>query len=587
MIASLVFLAGSALGGLAFFPREKNNAVWALLCGSALGLAAVFFTSLALGLNALSVGLAGLFGLAFFVFVHWKDGIWFSLEKPALWVLVAALVFFSLAAFSLFRIEDVPRGVRIDFGFHQSIATSMAEGNFSPEHPLLSGEPLRYYYLPHLFSAALMAGGLDVQWATWIPFVLWNASLCAGIFLLARHLAGSGKVAAVAVLLFLLNGTFAFVPYLQTHDVEGQFGAFLQDPGFLSDYRESGYPFENNLVAQSFFTRSFPLGFGLLVLLVFGLLEKWDLKKLGVLAGLLPLIHLPSFGLWVLFAASYAMAFDRSKTWLSHFGILAVLAAPALFFLAGSHASSTIRMHWGWMAPDATPTGWLVFWLGNIGLYAALAALAAVRKPDSTLTKMTVAAFPAFAIGNAVLLAPNAWDNIKMFLLLFLFLAVGAAVALSEMWRKSALFKAVALALVAVMTFTGLLHAASIMSHRDEVLYPANDWAACQWLQDHAPADALLLTDGTHTCAFALAGLRVVVGPNEWLDNHGLDYRRQLRDNDAMLAGDCALLSRYNVTYFYDGGYLGRGAAINRAFWETQEKVYEKQGVTIYTPVCR
>lgn len=585
MIAALVFLAGVLFAGLACLGKEKNNVVWAPFAGSALSLAIVYISSLFLGLNAFSVAFAGAAGLAFFVLVNWQSGVRVSVEKPVLLVLAVSALFFFLAAVSLFRIEDLPRGVRIDFGFHQGIVTSMANGNFPPENPLLAGEPLKYYFLPHLFSAALMVGGFDVQWATWIPFVLWNAALVGGIFLLARKLADSNKAAALAVFLFFLNGTFAFIPYFQTHDVLNNASEFFQNPGFLSDYRTAGFPFENNLVAQSFFTRSFPLGFGLLVLLVFGLFEKWKLKKLGILAGLLPMIHLPSFGLWVLFAAAYAALFDRRKEWLEHFGIAAVVAAPAVLFLLGSPVTAVFRLHVGWMAQDASLLGLVVFWLGNIGLYAALCALM-ILKGNKMLRNITVAALPAFIIGNVFLFAPNPWDNIKLFLLFFLFLAIGAANALIDLWKKGVAFKTAAFALIVLMTLSGFLHAASIFAHRGDAIYPSNDWQACRWLDQNAPRNALILIDGTHTCAFALVGRKVVVGPKEWLDNHGLNYSKQLEENNAMLAGDCKLLKRYGVDLFYDGGYLGRGASVNRGFWQAQPILYEKQGVTIYRAAC-
>jgi len=585
MIPAIVFLAACFLAGLAFFGREKNNPIWAILGGSAIGVSVLGVLAWFLGINEASVVLAAAILLGVFFWRHRGKAVRLDVEKPVAAIFILGLLLFFLAAVALFRIEDVPRGVRIDFGFHQSIATSMANGNFPPEHPLFAGEPLRYYFLPHLFSAALMVGGLDVQWATWIPFAFWNAALAAAVFLLARKIAGSKSVAALAVLLFFLNGTFAFVPYLQTHDVLGNVGAFLQDPGFLSDYRESGFPFENNLVAQSFFTRSFPLGFGLLVLLLYGLLQGGDMKKTGALAGLLPMIHLPSFGLWVLFAATYAVLFDRRRQWLAHFGIMAVLAAPALVLLLAGTGASGIRLQWGWLAPDASPIGWVLFWAGNIGLFVAACAYG-LRSAKTPLVKLLVAAVPAFLIGNVIQIAPYAWDNIKLFILFFLLLAVGAAMGLAKLWKKGVPAKTAVVALVALMTFTGVLHAASIISHRSDALYPANDWEACQWLDKSVPKGARLLTDGTHTCASALYGRRVVVGPLEWLEHHGLDYRQRLKDNDAMLQGDCPLLGKYGVEYFYDGGFLGRGAALNRTFWQTQPEVYEKQGVAIYRVAC-
>ncbi len=586
MILALLFPAACFLAGLAVLPREKNNVVWAVLAGSGIGVSVLGMLAWFLGLNDASIALACVGLLGFFAWQYQRGPMRLHMDKEVAVAFTLAFIFFFLAATALFRIEDAPRGVRIDFGFHQSIVTSMASGNYPASHPLLAGEPLRYYDLPHLFSASLMVGGLDVTWATWIPFAAWNAALLAGILLLARRLSGSWKIAALATLLFLFNGTFAFVPYLQTHDVLGNMGAFLQDPGFLSDYRDTGFPFENNLVAQAFFTRSFPLGFGLLVLLLVGLLEGWDLRRMGFLAGVLPMIHLPSFGLWVLFAATYAVMFDRRREWLVHFGILAVLSAPALAFLLGGSATSGIRWHFGWMAPDASPLGWVLFWLGNIGLFAILCAYG-LGRDTSPLAKFLLAALPAFVIGNVVLLAPYAWDNIKLFLLFFLLLAVGSAMGLARLWKSSLQSKGLALALLAVMTFSGVLHASSILAHQKDALYPSNDWAACQWMAAQSIAmDGTWLTDGTHTCVSGLLGRRVVVGPLEWLEHHGLDFAQQLSDNDAMLQGDCRLLMQYGVAYFYDGGYLGRGSAVNRTFWDAQPKVYEKQGVTIHQAAC-
>ncbi|MDP2717289.1 MAG: hypothetical protein Q8P02_00950 [Candidatus Micrarchaeota archaeon] len=37
------------------------------------------------------------------------------------------------------------------------------------------------------------------------------------------------------------------------------------------------------------------------------------------------------------------------------------------------------------------------------------------------------------------------------------------------------------------------------------------------------------------------------------------------KDN-AMLAGNCPLLEKNKIAYFYDGGYLGRNAFVNESF---------------------
>lgn len=585
MLAGLLVFSTLAIG-LALFPKEKNNLAWAVPSGSVFAAATLFVVSTALGLNPVSLTLSSALLLAAAMTLHRRNAIRLSLEKDARAVALAGLMFFSLAGYALFHVDDVPRGVRIDFGFHASIASNLAEnGNVPLEHPLFSGAPLHYYYLPHLFSAALSVGGLDLPWALAIPFALWNAALVAGIFLLAEQWFSNKSAAILAVFLFLLNGSFAFVPYLQSHDVLSNFGAFVQDPGFLSDYRFTGFPFENNLVAQLFFTRSFPLGFGLLVLLVYGLKQGWGPKKTGILAGILPLVHLPSFGLWLLFAVPYALFFDRKKHWLTHGLYAGMLATPSLWFLLQGGATQNIRLNAGWMALDATPLGIAMFWLGNIGLFLALAAYA-FSKQKPFVKNALVSSIPAFVLGNLVLVAPNAWDNIKLFLLFFLVVALLAADGLARLWKKGIASWAAVVGLVVLMTFTGVLHAATVFAHTSDEIYPANDWNACQWVKDNLPQEALLLTDGTHSCVSAIQGFPVFLGPLEWIENHGIPYKDQLRENDAMLTGNCALLKQNGVTHFYRGGYLGRNAYVNTTFWDAQEKIFHAQGVTIYRVSC-
>lgn len=572
--------------GLAIFPREKNNGVWAVLAGSAIAAATLFLVSMGLGLNPASLVFSSLLLLAAAGMLHLKNPIRLSLEKDVRILAVLAFAFFLLAGYALFHVDDVPRGVRIDFGFHASMVSGLVQGGEVPmENPLFAGTALRYYYLPQVFMAALDVGGLDLPWAMAVSFALWNAALVTGIFLLARQWFSRKAVAYLAVFLFLMNGSFAFLPYLETHDVVGNLGAFLQDPGFLSDYRSTGFPFENNLVAQLFFTRSFPLGFGILVLLLYGLKEKWDSRKTGVLAGILPLVHLPSFVLWVLFAVTYAAFFDRKRHWLTHAMVALPLAAPGLWFLLESGATQSIRWHAGWMAPDATPWGMLVFWAGNIGLFLVLAAYA-WPKQKTVVQHVFLAGIPAFVLGNAILVAPNPWDNIKLFLLFFLALALLAAEGLAALWQKGMAWKAAAVILVFFMTLTGLLHAETVLAHASDEMYPANDWKACQWAKENLSTRALLLTDGTHTCASAIQGFQVFLGPLEWIENHGIAYENQLAENNAMLAGDCQALKENGATHFYRGGYLGRNAWVNQSFWNAQEKAYDAQGVAIYKVSC-
>jgi hypothetical protein len=101
-----------------------------------------------------------------------------------------------------------------DTGLHIGIARSFSQGdNFPPALPIFSGETIRYHFGFDFFAGALERLGLPIQWAFNLPGALGFTAIMVMLVELARYLWRSTAVGVVAAVLFVTNGSLAFLRY--------------------------------------------------------------------------------------------------------------------------------------------------------------------------------------------------------------------------------------------------------------------------------------------------------------------------------------------------------------------------------------
>jgi hypothetical protein len=110
-----------------------------------------------------------------------------------------------------------------DLSFHAALATSFAYGeNFPAVYTPLPPEALHYPFMPDFLTAALMSAGLTMRAAmllTAVPLAL----IITGLFYsFALRLARSQRAAALATILFLLNGGLGFLDLLRDWRASGR-----------------------------------------------------------------------------------------------------------------------------------------------------------------------------------------------------------------------------------------------------------------------------------------------------------------------------------------------------------------------------
>ncbi|HLC38076.1 MAG TPA: DUF2298 domain-containing protein, partial [Candidatus Norongarragalinales archaeon] len=535
MLLGILFLFATAFVGFVFSKKlsPENHFAFASPLGILVSTWVVFVISLAIGFTPYSVALSSVIVIAAAWFFHKKIGVKkHFLEKNLLPLAILALVFFAGMNYLMFHYEDGEvRGIRTDFGFHKSIIASLANGNFPPENPLFAGIPLTYYYFLHLFSASLMVGGFSLQFAYILPNVLLNASLVLLLFILFRKMFPEITkkhrwLPYVAIALFLFNGNFAFIPYLQQNPITADnFTDFLKNPNFLYVRYYPDYAFETIVTSTLLFQPTMAFGLALLAVILIGFWEG-QFNRALLLPFLIP-FNLFAFILGITFFIGL-LAFDKrwkNKELQKTLGITLALSAIVLFgtgFLAKTNALSFVRFKLGWMSPAQDLISIVLFWAKNLGIYLVLGAIGyKLAKPK--VKQFFLASTPLFILGNLFIFTPYEWDGMKLFLLFFWLLVVVGSSAISYFSK----YTNTTVLLIALLMVSGVLHGITIAKSISAV-YESKDLAVCTWMKNPIQNDFTTLTDGQHTCLFGINGQPVFLGDLEWIKNHGIPYEKQL-----------------------------------------------------------
>jgi len=322
---------------------------------------------------------------------------------------------------------------------------------------------------------------------------------------------------------------------------------------------------------------------GLTVLLMITKMLANNKRDGGVLIVFLPLFNLFAYVMGLFLLAAYALR-DRKKQSYLILLLAILIALPQALVYLQSREIPSITFKLGWLAPSQDLISILAFWFQNLGIYLILGAIG-YYFASKELRFLFLATTPLFILGNLFIFTPFAWDNIKLFLFFFIVLAILAALALNKIMQRAG--AVVAISLVFFMTLTGILSVWTVATSSNITIYDSFDMKACEWAKENTPPNALFLTDGQHTCMFGVVGKRVFLGDLEWITTHGLNYTKQLEENNKMLAGDCELIKKNKIDYIYLGGYGSRRSFVNETFLnEKAVIVFSQNNRIIYKTNC-
>ena len=673
MLISLLLIATATAGGLpvTYLVDEDAPLMWRLAAGNIIGCAILgtvaFILALAFGLTVVTVVAASAMALLPLLMLRnpvrrkkfyddWsraKSRTQGSSGKKFL--RFAYYTFFFLLFFFFFdrAMLESASGIYTggsqnlgDLPFHLGAIFSFTEiNNFPPVNPSFAGARFSYPFIADLLTACSVKLGASARDALFVQNLAWAFSLLVILERFVLKLTTDKLASRIAPALLFFSGGLGFIWFLSDFWSQGK-GFFDFINALPKDYTIGDqFRWGNSMVVLFMTQRSLLLGMPL-TLLVLGYL--WDrfteqvdaaprvspspllliaphlrVALTGLLAGMLPLIHLHSLAVLFVFGVFLVILRpERWMTWTAFAVGVAVIAVPELVWSVTGSASETAKFfewHFGW---DKGDKNFIWFWFINTGLVipvllAGLYLTAFQPAPVTTPSqgrkgvkkkKVTTESVEAnspftthhspllwfyvpfaflFLVSNAAKLAPWQWDNIKVLIYWFVGSLPFIALAISWAWRRgNGAWKAAAAVCVIVLIASGVLDVWRTAS--GQVNYKVFDKDAVEvasQIRTRTPANALFLNAPTFNTAVVLSGRQSLMRYPGHLGSHGIDYAQRESDVKQIYEGGPgapALMEMYGIQYVLVSPEERSKGAVNDQFFSRYPTAAESGQYRVY-----
>ena len=523
-----------------------------------------------------------------------------------------------------------------DLPLHLSIITSLRDASFPPEYAILPGERLCYPFLGDSLSTTFMLLGLSLRASVVFPGIYMMALVFSGYVLLACRLSGKKKVAALAALLFFINGGLGFLYLVDmqgavlgsagNNELQSAAGLFnrlrlvlegwYQTPANHAEFTTYNLRWSNVIADMMVPQRTTLAGWSLVIPCLYLLYDSLcpedetvprqnDARKLlltGIMAGMLPMVNTHCFlalGLISLGWMLWDLTERRKKIgpalsfWVIYGAAALALALPQLFvwtFRQSVGKSHFLRFGFNWVnGEQGMLDGYFWFYIKNIGLPFLLILLSLLEE-NKKRRFLACGALPVLLAAELFVFQPNVYDNNKLLYIWYMLCAVIAADYAFELFDH--LRGLHSRPVIAVLCAVGFFTSGTLSILRETIgdyrLFDREDVEAAAFVESSTERDAVFLTGTQHSnFVSSLAGRRIVCGPDTWLYYHGFDTDERKADIQRFYADpeeNMDVVEKYGVRYIVSGGerfdYPVNLAGLERIF----EKIYESEdgGIEIF-----
>jgi hypothetical protein len=473
-----------------------------------------------------------------------------------------------------------------DLPFHTAITASFAYGdNFPPQNPAASGIEFSYYYVVDFIAAMFVAAGATLLEGMLLVTLIGGACLMALVHRWARDVSGNRAAARLTPLLLVFSGGFGWYRLFEEAQLKGNglVGAFMQSDIRFTTESEGLLRFQNAVTGYLVPQRGILLGMSIAII-VFTIfwqvltrerdmdasskpadgstdrpsagkvrgLRHWLIDRrmtvAGVLTGILPMVHIHTFGVVLGTGFLLGLLFrqwrdGRWRGWTAYLAATAAVALPVLVWTARGNAAaigSYFGVQLGWELGDRD---FFTFWIANTGLFIPLLWIAFFWIGEKPLLSRRIVLYSLpfmvwFAVANVFKLAPWPWDNIKILAYWWLGGALVIAILLAFLWQRGRATQYLAVALTMVLVAAGALDVArSTIGPTVYQLWSTEAIAFADAVRQRTPANAIILTDPIWNTPILLTGRPLFMGYAGWLFAHGLPYAEREQQARAMFAG--------------------------------------------------
>ena len=447
---------------------------------------------------------------------------------PEILFTLAALAFSRWLMWHTFDYQDgfiyIAPKAWSDFSAHIPLIRSFSWGkNWPPEYPLFPGEPIRYHFGFYLLVGWLEKIGLPLDWALNLPSLLSFAAMLIIVYLLGKLLFKKRAPAFLAVIFLLFNGSWSFLEFFKLYPLSWQTPQVI----FKNNVFPSFGPYDGKIVSAfwnlNIYTnqRHLALAYFCLLLIIYLLLKKiryqnklnWgQILPITLILSLLPVLHKGVLIMAAVILASFFVYFPKLRRTLLVIGVTTTLLIfPQLFNQLGSSASG-IAFRPGYLIPPPLTTAKFAnYWFLNLGLSTMFIPLGFFLA-NQTAKKLFLSILPLFAIANLFQFSPEIAANSKF---INLFLIIGnilSAWAIDRIFTKKIWGKFLAIPLIFLMIFSGIIDFFPIKNDRLGGIADAPKNPDVAWIKNHTPPDAVFLNSSYIFNPASLAGRKIFLG---------------------------------------------------------------------------
>ena len=491
--------------------------------------------------------------------------------------IVEIIFFVLLFAFSwwlmwkTFRINksgnlEIATKVWSDFAATIPLIRSFSFGqNWPPQYPIFAGPPIRYHFVFFAIVGLLEKAGIPLDWVLNSLSAFSFFFLLLAIYYLTKAIFKSRFVSITACILFLFNGSFAFLEFFKKFPLSiHSLADIIHHDGFLAFG-----PYYGNKIISAFWSlniytnqRHLALAYAIFLLLVLLIYRaskndnKLSLNKTllwGIIIGLFPFIHLPVFAMMEGTLFIFLVIYPRlRKNILAIIGISLIITLPQIMY-SGSSNSQGIFFHPGYLIENLNIFSFIKYWFLNLGLVTILAPIGFLlaKRPQR---KILLPFLAFFVIGNLFQFSQEMAGNHKFFNLFLIGANIFAAYSIYNLWKHSLPGKTVAILYFIMMTLSGII---DIFPVKNDVYVEIKDGKnndVEQFIINHTSKESVFINASYIYDPASLAGRKIFLGwPYfSWSAGYNTQKRSGLLKEilgSSSVNNVCALLRQENIDF--------------------------------------
>lgn len=435
--------------------------------------------------------------------------------------------------------------------------------NFPPQYPLFAGPPIRYHFIFFLFVGLLERLGFTLPFALNLLSCISFTALLSFIYLIAAKIFKSKTVGILSVLLFLFNGSLAFLQFFSTLRGKSLLTAIITNQTF-----PSFGPYDGNIVSAfwnlNIYTnqRHLAFAYSLYLVVVYFLYRvyqnpaKLTYKKSLILAlgiGVFPFVHLAVFGMLGITLGLFWFITKGARLKLCIAGVVAlIIALPQILYMGQSSLSNDL-LHIGYLSETGTLSSIVQYWMYNLGLILPLSIVGFVMSSK----KQRIFFLPfitLFIVGNVFQFSPEISANHKFFNLFVIGANMFVAQAMIQVWQKNTVGKLFIGAIFPFLILSGVIDFFPILNDRTFTLIDGQNNHMETFIKSFTPPQATFINATFLYDSASLAGRNIYLGWPYFAWSAGYDTSTRHQHLSEMLSnGDldytCAELHKEGIEY--------------------------------------